>query len=193
MVAGVVMARSSASARPAAARARTAPARSASARSFSGSVLQSAPSTRVDADVVTREAWIAVEHHDAASHGRDRDAGSARDHPIPAADHSEAQALATVEHGARPEALLRELPPDDESAVPVVRRLVRHAQRSGGETPQHVAAKVDHDDTFTALDGQRARRRLRRRGERGDRGGAERAQEEDQLQHGSALVSAHRM
>ena len=64
----------------------------------------------------------------AASDRGHRDPGAPRDHAIAAAEHPEAKALAPVEHRARPEPLLRQLPPGHDGGVAVVRRVVGHAQ-----------------------------------------------------------------
>jgi hypothetical protein len=119
-------------------------------------------------------AGVAVEHENAASDCRERDPGPAGDHPVPASEHPEPQSLAAVDDRPRPQALLRELPAYDERRVAVVRSLVGDAQRAGSELPERGATEVDHDDTFTAIDGQRPGRRLARPGAATrDREGAE--------------------
>ena len=148
----------------------------------------------VHVDVLTGIARISIERDEPAAHRRDRDPRAAGDDAIATAEHAEPKTLTAIDHRPRPDALLRELATDDERGVAVVRRRVRDAERAGRELAEHGSAQVDHHDTFTALDGQRAGRRLPSRGGRNRNDEREdRAEDDDELPHRPALVSACRV
>ncbi len=97
-----------------------------------------------------------------------------------------------VDHRAGSEALQRQLASRHERCIPVVGGLIGHTQRAEAETAEQRSTKLDHDDTFTALDGQRPTVRLRRGrdGPDADERRA-RAEDKDEHPHWPEPVSAH--
>src|SRR5262245_61123370 len=144
---------------------------------------------RVHTDIIAGEAGLAVEQDGALPDRRKGDAGAAGDDLVATSEHAVAETLPPVEHRTGADPLLGQLLACDERGVAVVGRLVRDAERPGGETPEHRAAEVDQHDTPSPVDGQRSARRLTRPRAGPSDTEADEAQDKDELPHGSDQVS----